>query len=275
MRTISFLRLNSGKDKELVTSKSITRRGFILTAVAATTATALLADTHGKLSVPTKRYKALAFDAFAIFNPTPVLALAEIIFPEKGRELGATWRAKQFEYCWLRTAGRQYKNFWQITEDALLFAARKTGVELTSDAKRQLMEQYLKLSIWSDVLPVLQNLGQSGIRLSLLSNMTPGMLEANIKHSNLENYFDEVISTDLVKDYKPCPLSYQLGVEKLKLNKEDILFVAFAGWDAVGSKWFGYPTFWLNRLGLPMEELNTTPDGSGKSMDDLLNFIKH
>lgn len=224
---------------------------------------------------PAKKYKAIAFDAFAIFNPDSLFVLAEKIFPGKGNELGTTWRTKQFEYCWLRTSGKQYKNFWEITEDALIFAARKTGVGLTSDAKLQLMEQYLKLSVWPETLPSLQHLGKSGIRLSLLSNMTMEMLEANIKNSNLENYFDEVISTDRVKDFKPSPVSYQLGIENLRLNKEEVLFVAFAGWDAMGSKWFGYPTFWLNRLGLPADELNAIPDGSGKNMDDVINFINH
>ena len=56
-------------------------------------------------------------------------------------------------------------------------------------------------------------------------------------------------------------------------KKEEILFVAFAGWDASGAKWFGYPTFWVNRLDSPVEELNAVPDGIGKGMNDLLNFI--
>lgn len=52
-----------------------------------------------------------------------------------------------------------------------------------------------------------------------------------------------------------------------------ILFVAFAGWDAAGAKRFGYPTFWVNRLGLPPEELGASPDGTGANLMDLTGFV--
>jgi 2-haloacid dehalogenase len=41
------------------------------------------------------RIKAVAFDAFPIFDPRPVFALAEELFPGTG--LGDEWRTRQFE----------------------------------------------------------------------------------------------------------------------------------------------------------------------------------
>ena len=49
------------------------------------------------------KIKAIAFDAFPIFDPRPVFALAEELFPGRGTELGNEWRTRQFEYTWLRT----------------------------------------------------------------------------------------------------------------------------------------------------------------------------
>jgi 2-haloacid dehalogenase len=63
------------------------------------------------------------------------------------------------------------------------------------------------------------------------------------------------------------------GIEALNLPREEILFVAFAGWDAAGAKSFGYPTFWVNRLGLPPEELDVLPDATGTNLNDLLAFV--
>jgi 2-haloacid dehalogenase len=48
--------------------------------------------------------------------------------------------------------------------------------------------------------------------------------------------------------------------------------VAFAGWDVAGSKWYGYPTFWVNRLGSAPEELGAAPDAAGPGLDDLARF---
>src|SRR5215467_10965188 len=49
----------------------------------------------------TRDIKAIAFDAFPVFDPRPVFALAEELFPGKGGALGEVWRIRQFEYTWL------------------------------------------------------------------------------------------------------------------------------------------------------------------------------
>jgi len=64
-----------------------------------------------------------------------------------------------------------------------------------------------------------------------------------------------------------------MAQEALELARDEIVFAAFAGWDAVGAKAFGYPTFWVNRLHLPLEELGVAPDAEGADLNDLLNFV--
>jgi 2-haloacid dehalogenase len=49
--------------------------------------------------------------------------------------------------------------------------------------------------------------------------------------------------------------------------------VPFAGWDVAGARWFGYPTFWVNRSRAPLEYLGVTPDGVGTNLMDLQTFV--
>jgi 2-haloacid dehalogenase len=249
----------------------VSRRQFIASGVSAVAAAPLFARS---LNLPRlKQFKAVAFDAFPIFDPRPVFKAASNLFPAKGSDLANQWRTSQFEYSWLRTAAGQYKDFWQITKDALLFAAKKTGVTLSPDVMDQLMNQYLQLNTWTDVKPSLDQLKNAGLRLCFLSNFTEEMLAANMKHSGIDNYFEAIISTDRAHTYKPTREAYELGQKTLGLKKDEILFVAFAGWDACGAKWFGYPTFWLNRLQATEEQLTVHPDGQGISFEELLKFI--
>jgi 2-haloacid dehalogenase len=74
--------------------------------------------------------------------------------------------------------------------------------------------------------------------------------------------------------YKPAPRAYQMAIDAVGLTREDMAFVAFAGWDAAGAKWFGYTTFWVNRLNLPAEELGVAPDAVGGNLNDLVSFVK-
>ncbi len=94
-----------------------------------------------------------------------------------------------------------------------------------------------------------------------------------MKNSGLEGFFEPHLSTDKVGAFKPDPRAYQMGLDAFKLGKEEIAFAAFAGWDAAGAKWFGYPTFWVNRLNVPVEELSAAPDGIGSGLGDLLTFV--
>jgi 2-haloacid dehalogenase len=217
--------------------------------------------------------KALAFDAFPVFDPRPVFLACEKAFPGHGTELGNLWRTRQFEYQWLRALGGHYQDFWQATRSALYFATRSLKLELSGAKADSLMEGYLALKTWPDVPDALSALKHSGRKLAFLSNATAAILDAGIRNSGLHGVFDQVISTDRIKTFKPDPRAYQLGVDVLGLRKEEILFVAFAGWDAAGAKWFGYPTFWNNRQRASAEELDAPPDGTGESLSDLARFL--
>jgi 2-haloacid dehalogenase len=218
--------------------------------------------------------QAIAFDALTIFDPRPIFALADKLFPEKGAALSNAWRTRQFEYTWLRSLGRRYTDFWQVTEDALVFAAHMLQLDLSADTRAQLMATYLNLTAYPEVRPALESLKHAGMRLAFLSNMTLTMLDAATKNAGLEGMFEFVLSTDKVRTYKPDPRAYQMGMEACGLPRQDMLFAAFGGWDAAGAKWFGYPTFWVNRLHLPVEELEVAPDAMGDSLTDVTHFVR-
>src|SRR5262249_32846119 len=140
-------------------------------------AAAALPSQAGHGAAPGGRIEAVAFDAFPILDPWPVFALAETLFPGRGTELSNVWRSRQFEYQWLRALGGRYENFSRTTEDALIFAARQLGLELTDEKRAKLTHAYLELKAWPDVPAALQGLRSAGVRLAFLSNMTPALLD--------------------------------------------------------------------------------------------------
>jgi 2-haloacid dehalogenase len=223
-------------------------------------------------SFASAKVKAIVFDAFPIFDPRPVFSLAEELYPGHGAELSNEWRARQFEYAWLRTLEGQYADFWNVTQDALTFATRKLGIVRDEEKLSRLMNAYLDLKPWPDVVPALKRLRVAGVRLGLLSNFTDRMMTSCIAASGLNGMFEQVLSTDRVKAFKPDPRAYDMGVKSFALRREDIVFAAFAGWDAAGAKAFGYPTFWVNRLNATSEELGFVPDGKGRTLGELLSF---
>ena len=219
------------------------------------------------------RIKAVAFDAFGIFDPRPISARAEELFPGKGAELVKVWRDRQFEYSWLRTLTRRYVDFWQVTSEALTYAGKLLNLEMPSETRERLMAGFLELKPWPDAPTVLAELNRLKLRLCLLSNFTPHMLRTNIEQSGLEKAFEFLLSTDAAKAYKPDPHAYQLAANAFGLPNHEIGFVAFAGWDAAGARSFGFPTFWVNRLNLPLEQLGITADTESHTLTELPGFL--
>jgi 2-haloacid dehalogenase len=250
----------------------LNRRKFLHVTATGIAASALASPVRA-FAAAQPRLKAVAFDAFPVFDPRPVFALAEMLYPGKGAELSNVWRTRQFEYQWLRALAGHYADFWQTTEEGLVFAAKLLKLELTLEKRAQLMDAYLGLKAWPEVPSALRALREAGIRLAFVSNMTAKMLEGGIKNAGLDGFFEYVLSTDQLRAYKPDPRAYQMAIDAFKLKREEILFTAFAGWDVAGAKWFGYPTFWVNRLNLPEEELGVPPDGTGHDLTDLVTFV--
>lgn len=86
------------------------------------------------------------------------------------------------------------------------------------------------------------------------------MLETLVASSVLAPHIEGILSVDAANIYKPSPRVYQLAVDRLRIAPAEIGFVSSNGWDAAGAKAFGFTTFWINRLGLPVERHAPEPD---------------
>jgi len=177
------------------------------------------------------------------------------------------------EYGFLRSITDRQTDFFKVTEDALIYTAKFMKLELSHDAQKQLLNAYLTLKPWPDTVDALHRLRESDVRVITIANFSPAMLRANAEHAGLTTLFDALISTDANHTYKPDPRAYQLGVDYLRLSKQDIVFAAFGGWDAAGAKSFGYQTVWVNRFNQPAEELGVRPDRTVTDLKGLLDFV--
>jgi 2-haloacid dehalogenase len=160
-----------------------------------------------------------------------------------------------------------------VTEDALQFAAESLRLPLDAAARGLLMHEYTQLSPFADVVPALKRLQETDMTIGVLSNGDPGLIEDALHGAQLTEYFDVLLSADQVHAYKTAPPVYELGPLTLKHPAHELLLVSSNGWDAIGAKWYGYVTFWVNRGDAPLDRLGARPDGSGRTLEDAVNFL--
>lgn len=254
------------------------RRDILQLAGAAAASTALAAvpasaqSTTGRF----KTIKALAFDAYGtLFDVFSVGALCESLFPGQGNQVTQIWRAKQLQYSLLRSLMGRHRDFWNLTEDGLVFATKQLKLDLTAAKRKQLMDAYLSLAAFPDVKPGLEALKKQGIKLAILSNGEPKMLEAAAKSAGIRDLLDDVISVEDVKIFKVSPRVYNLGSERLKVTNAELGFISANSWDINGAASAGLNSFWIQRsAGQVPEELGFQADGVVKGITDLAPLLR-
>ncbi len=216
---------------------------------------------------------ACVFDAYGtLFDVHSAARRAGDALGDKAAAVSAVWRDKQLQYTWLRSLMGTHADFWQVTGEALDFALAAHGIE--DDALRdRLMELYLSLEAYPDVVPALSKLRAGGKQTAILSNGSPDMLGAAVESAGLDRILDASLSIEEVGIYKPDSRVYQLAVDRLGVEAGRICFVSTNCWDAHGAAQFGFTVAWMNRFGQQDERLPGTPATVMQGLDELPGLL--
>jgi 2-haloacid dehalogenase len=221
-----------------------------------------------------KTVSAVLFDLFGtLLDVHSVAARADQLFPGKGMALSRLWRDKSLEYTRLRTLSNRYVPFSQVVEDSLQYACDALALPLDAAGRGLLMHEFTQLSVFPDTVPALQRLVEADLTLGVLSNGDPGLVEESLHGAGLDDYFDVLLSADQARAYKTSAAVYELGPLTLGHPPGELLLVSANGWDAIGAKWYGLRSYWVNREAAPTDRLGALPDGIGPSLGDAAQFI--
>ena len=163
---------------------------------------------------------------------------------DKWEDFANFWRTTQLEYTWLRSLMKRHKDFWQITEDSLDKSMNVFNID--KKMKNELLNLYKVLSPYPEVKEVLTDLKKENLKLAILSNGTPDLINELVSSNNLDA-FDDLFSIEEVKIYKPDSKVYDLPVKKYKIQPKEVVFLSANTWDVSGGGNFGYNAVWVNR----------------------------
>lgn len=205
-------------------------------------------------------YAAYVFDAYGtLFDVHAAVRRHASDVGPQGQHLSDIWRQKQLEYSWVRALMGEYRDFWQLTEQALDYALAVVP-EVESKHRDMLLETYWKLDCYDEVPAVLKSLKDRGAKLAILSNGSPAMLESAVKNAALDTILDDIFSVDELRTFKTAPEVYELVTTAYRLYPETVSFQSSNRWDIAGARSFGFRTVWINRASGPDEYRDLSPD---------------
>jgi 2-haloacid dehalogenase len=216
---------------------------------------------------------ACVFDAYGtLFDVHSAVRRGGASLGEKADGVSALWRQKQLEYTWLRSLMGAHVDFWQVTSDGLDYALAANGIK-DNKLHARLMDLYLSLDAYPDVIDALTRLRAGGKKTAILSNGAPEMLNAAVASAGLTDLLDAALSVEDVGIYKPDRRVYQLAVEHMAMSPGRICFVSTNAWDASGAAHFGFRVAWMNRFGQTPERLPGKPSAVIESLNELPGLL--
>ena len=178
---------------------------------------------------------------------------------EGGARLSEIWRTKQLEYTWVRALTGRYRDFRLLTEDALDFAFASVPTANRA-ARAALLDAYDRLDCYAEVPAALRALKDAGRRTAILSNGTPGMIEAAVAHAGIGDLLDDCFSVDALATFKTEPRIYAMVTDAYGVAPGEVAFHSSNRWDVAGATAFGFRCTWVNRTGAPDEYVELAPE---------------
>ncbi len=220
--------------------------------------------------------EALAFDMYGtLVDPIRIWKRVEEYVPdEDALAIAETWRQKQLEYTFRLTAMGEYEDFQQVTRKALDYSLMTTGRDLDGKQKDALIEQYNDLERFPDVHPGLERLKGAGHQMVIFSNGSPSMLEPLMEAAGLRTYFDEYVSVDEVRAFKPSRKAYRRVAERLGRPINEIRLVSSNPFDDIGAEAAGMRAAWVDRSAGLFDTLRPVPDVIVGTLTELADVLQ-
>jgi 2-haloacid dehalogenase len=213
------------------------------------------------MSGPLSGTEICVFDAYGtLFDFNSAVGRHRGAVGPKADALSDLCRSKQMQYTLLRNSMGAYAKFWQVTGEALDHCLAAHGIK-DSGVRDKLLSAYLALDPFAEVPAMLDTLKHAGMRLAILSNGNPEMLDPMIAASKLADRFEAVLSVDAAQVFKPDAKAYRLVEARCGVKPDKVCFLSSNCWDAHGAAYFGFSTVWVNRADAPDDNLPGTLAG--------------
>jgi 2-haloacid dehalogenase len=157
-------------------------------------------------------------------------------------------------------------DFGSLAGAALDLVAARQGISLAKDDRSVILTTLQHLPPHPDVGPSLERLHSAGLRLATLTNSSPGMVGAQIANAGLQGYFEQLISVEEARRFKPAPEPYRIAASKLGVAVEQLRLVAAHDWDVHGALHAGCHGAYIARRGRLYHPLYTQPDIMGPDL---------
>lgn len=217
--------------------------------------------------------KLLLFDVYNTFLDMNQIErrVNQILDSKRGYVL---WFELFMQHIFVDNNTSPFHNFSSIADATFRMTCRMLEREEKDHYIKEILELMKHLPVCEGVQEAFSDLLEQGYRIAALTNSPQNIVIERMERTGLISYFEDVISAEQLKNYKPAKQVYERAAEKFKLNANEILLVSTHGWDIAGAANAGMKTAYIEQIKQMLYPLAPTPDFICKSISHLADQLK-
>ena len=183
------------------------------------------------------------------------------------------WFAQTLQLAMASVLTNAYEDFGVQADTGLEITARRYKVSMLGEEKNLILGTLRKLRPFPDAAKNIQRLRDAGLKLAVLTNSTAQTAEAQLSFAGLREHFEEVISADEAKCFKPAPDVYRLAAKRLGVEPGQIRVVTAHDWDVTGALRAECAAAFIARPGQVTNPFGPQADVRGTDLNEVVENI--
>ena len=193
------------------------------------------------------RYEVLTFDCYGtLINwEAGILATLHRVLSAHGKKMDDATLLKLYGDFEQHSEQGKFRPYREVLESVVLQFANELKFTPTAEQVRSLPDSLPTWKPWPDTVAALRQL-KTRFRLAILSNVDDDLFAET--RPQLEVDFDEVITAQQAKAYKPSLKLFELALSRIQAPAHRVLHVGQSIYhDVIPAQALGLATVWVNR----------------------------
>ncbi|HYM39531.1 MAG TPA: HAD family hydrolase [Thermoplasmata archaeon] len=205
--------------------------------------------------------RAVTFDAFGTLIDTGrdvLIHVARAVCMDHRPSLAPEKLLETWDRYFFGAEQGEFQTLQDATDDSLAKTMADYGMEGETGPYIEMLNR-----MWANAKAFPESAGVlarvDGLPRAVVSNADDAFLKGLLRKNGLS--FDHVVTSESVRAYKPRPRIFEVALERLRAEPEDVVHVGDSlTADVEGASRLGMRTVWVNRLGLVRGVSDPRPD---------------
>ncbi len=191
----------------------------------------------------------VTFDCYDTLVEFPIDAVTRQILGERAHDIAVEGFLESFEDIRFQAALGPYLPYHELLRQSLAQAMEEFGIAYDDADGDTLVAAISTFGPFPDVPPALRALRErGGCKLVIITNSDDAIIAENVRRIGVP--FDEVITAERARAYKPSPAIFDYALRHLNLTPEEHVHVAQGfNYDIMPAHDMGWQRVWINRYG--------------------------